>query len=355
MKRFRISDMGAGDLTEKLMVYVRMSLDKCSIPRSGRGQALTHRSFLRGLMLMAIPLSIATIIACGNTGVDNPGEPTEQDAIYDIIRYDMPEVFNLDLIDSTTGDTSLMIQSEYLVGHFWRKINKDSLFIDIALNNPPPDDTVGAVPWADVIVKRFFWGTLEVMAIDTTGGGSLPVRFSKPFAFEGDIDARFDRVGMPSNSRRGWRLSWISDGVSSHYSSYINRIEITPANYPDSIIYAPAFNVSVLTDNNVPEYARGDSVTLRIYINSNLSDPRYYVTLKYTTDNGAAFRRLGPDSSGVYVTGFRFSNSTGYGKFMVDLVSNQAVTSDAHLNDYIPVGVSVLYRLPWTAGKMELN
>ena len=297
---------------------------------------------------MIIPLSIIAMMACGKTGVDNPAEPTEEDAIFNIIRYDETQAFGIDMMDTTTGDTTLLLGEPYVVRHFWRKILRDSMFIYIALDDPA--DSLGAVPSADVVVRKFIWGRLEVMGIDTTGGGSIPVRFSKPFLSGGEIDAVFERVGSSGDRRRGWQLSRISDTSIGWRTTYIRTIEIVPENNPDTILYPfsyppPGLPYSVLGRDQLYTYAPSESVSIRVHTEDNY--PFCYVTLKYPTDSGFGFQRLNPDSSGEYITGFRMPNLRGFGHFLIDVVSNDAVTTDSDSLNYNPAGADVLYKLPF--------
>jgi hypothetical protein len=293
------------------------------------------------LTLAMFSLGLTIIIDCGRSGVDSNEEPTDEDAIYDIIRYDYPEPFNPDFIDFSVPDTTLELFQSYQVINFWRNFQSDSFFVKIDIYGS--SDSID-MPHANVIVKKFIRGTLEVIALDTAGGGSERVRFSKPFRVEADINAVFEQVVSSAYRRRGWILSRISDVVSSGYSSQISKIEIVPEDNPDTLFESPLFNVSVLSDNYVREFAPEESVTVRVY--TTPSDAEYYVTLKYPVDGGFALRQLGPNASGEYVTGFRFPNSTGYGHFFVDVVDNDMVASDTSIH-YAPAGVGVLFRLPW--------
>ena len=288
-------------------------------------------------------MALACAAGCGSSGTSPNKEPTEQDAIYDIIRYDAPQAFDLDSLDFSIPDTSSLLAAPFRVVQFWRHLGKDSLFISIALRMPQAGDSVGTVPQASVTVQKFFWGTLEIIAIDTTNGGQEPVRLTKPFNMEGYIDGFFERLGRPENTRRGWRLRKVSDAIFGSPSGQIRSIEIDSDT--GFVRFAP---IAVTQLSDIILFDPGDSVTIRV----ETLNTEYYVTLRYPSTNRFISQRLEPDSSGEYVLGFRMPNSFGYGHFIIDAISKDAVTSNL-TTPYNPAAVGVLFRLPWPVGKIQ--
>ena len=86
---------------------------------------------------------VAILLACGRSGVEPPTDATNEDAIYNIIRYDSPSAFNLDLFDLTIPDTSQGMLSAFQPIYWWHTIGHDSLDIDIRIFEPQPGDTTG--------------------------------------------------------------------------------------------------------------------------------------------------------------------------------------------------------------------
>jgi hypothetical protein len=284
------------------------------------------------------------LILCGCQGSDVTSsiEPTNEDAIYNIIRYDRELEFNLDLHDFSVPDTNLpegLLSPPYEPVHFWRQIQGDSLFIGISLHDPV--DSVGAVPWASVYVEKFFYGTLEIIARDTSGGGDEPVRISKDFGMVGIIYAIFEKVGFDYNTRRGWILSQISDAIFSETQN--SRMELSPTNITLIQIQPPSgpiitVNPQTKLIRDVPEFEPGDSVT--IFIHTSLPDD--HVSIRYASGDTYLTRQLTPIDSTVFAAGFRFPGYIEFNHFLVDVISHEAISDTTQ---YEPNAIGVLYRI----------
>lgn len=286
--------------------------------------------------LFLLPILMAFFLACGRTGVDAPVDANDQDAIYHIIIYDVPSAFNLDQFDVSIPDTTLDLAASLEPVHWWRTIGHDSLDIDIRIFNPGPNDTLGAVPYANVTVRKYFWGTLEVIALDSTAGTPRRVRFSKSFGVVGTIASVFEKVGFDYNTRRGWRLMEISDAVFTALAPAAPqpppRIEVQA---PDTLII---INTNVKLLRNLPQFTPGESVTVNIYP----VDTTAYVDIKYSTESGYVIQKLDHQPGGVYHVGFTFPRYEEFGHFLVDVVNPAALTDSSAR--YSPNAVGVIYR-----------
>jgi hypothetical protein len=295
----------------------------------------------RNSIALVLAVGLQLTMSCTGSKVTSSQEPTNEDAIYNIIRYDRPLEFNLDLFDFSVPDTSRLLGAPYRPLHFWRSVYKDSLFIGIDVNYPQPGDSIGSVPWANVNFTKFFWGTLEVIAEDTSGGGSVPVRMSKRFIMKGDILAEFQKVGFDYNPRRGWILTKISDAVFSDAGrsivgpSSIGRIEIHPQSDSGAPIVVDT-HIKLLRD--VPSFSMGDSVTIVIFT----TDPDDIISIRYPYGSQYFTRCLTPVDSSQFVAGFRFPDYIELNHFTIDAVNAAAVDDTLK---YIPNAVGVIYRV----------
>jgi hypothetical protein len=291
---------------------------------------------MKSSYLYIFALVAAAFLACGRAGVDAPTDANDQDAIYHIIIYDLPSAFNLDQFDVSIPDTALDLATSLEPVHWWRTIVHDSLDIDIRIFSPGPNDTLGAVPFANVTVRKYFWGTLDVIALDTGAGTPRRVRFSKSFGVVGTIASVFEKVGFDYNSRRGWRLMQISDAVFTALAPAAPqpppRIEVQA---PDTLII---INTNVKLLRNLPQFTPGESVTVNIYP----VDTTAYVDIKYLTESGYATQKLDHQLGGVYHVGFSFPRYEEFGHFLVDVINPTALTDSSAR--YSPNAVGVIYR-----------
>ncbi len=287
-------------------------------------------------MIKLLPVFLAIIIACGRSGVEPPADATNEDAIYNIIRFDSPSAFSLDLFDLSVPDTSLGLLTEYQPVYWWHTVGHDSLDIDIRIFEPQPGDTSGAVPYANVRVAKYFWGTLEVIALDTAGGSPQRVRFSKSFGMLGVINSVFEKVGFDYNTRRGWRFMQISDAVFTSLSQTVPppppTVEIQTA---DSLIRV---NPAIKLLRYIPQFTPGESVTVSIYP----IDTSSVVSIRYPSGAGYATQLPRREAGGVFRAGFSFPRHEEFGHFLVDII-NPAVLSDSTTR-YFPNSLGVLYR-----------
>jgi hypothetical protein len=291
---------------------------------------------MKSSYLYIFALVAAAFLACGRAGVDAPTDANDQDAIYHIIIYDLPSAFNLDQFDVSIPDTALDLATSLGPVHWWRTIVHDSLDIDIRIFSPGPNDTLGAVPFANVTVRKYFWGTLDVIALDTGAGTPRRVRFSKSFGVVGTIASVFEKVGFDYNSRRGWRLMQISDAVFTALAPAAPqpppRIEVQA---PDTLII---INTNVKLLRNLPQFTPGESVTVNIYP----VDTTAYVDIKYLTESGYVTQKLDHQLGGVYHVGFSFPRYEEFGHFLVDVINPTALTDSSAR--YSPNAVGVIYR-----------
>jgi hypothetical protein len=286
--------------------------------------------------LLYLPLLLIAIISCGKSGVEPLTDPTDDEAIYNIIRYDSPSAFNLDQFDTSIPDTTLGLSALYRPLFFWRNIAHDSLDIDIKIFNPQPTDSIGSVPYANVTVVKFFWGTLEVIALDTTGGGSQRVRLSKHFDMKGTITALFEKLGFDYNSRRGWRLMQLSDIVFTPQTQGqvlpLPRVDIQSV---DSLIHV---NFARKLLKYIPQFSQGDSITVIIHS----SDSTNIIRMSYPVPGGHMARQIPHLSGGDFIGGFVFPGYEPYGHFLVESITASAINDTL---PYRPNAVAITYRI----------
>lgn len=281
-------------------------------------------------------LLLAMGLACGKTGVDPQTDPTNEDAIYNIIRYDSPAAFNLDLFDKTVPDTNTELLTVYQPLHWWRNIQHDSLDIDIRIHYPTENDSIGSVPDAQVTVLKYFWGTLEIIALDTSGGGSNRIRMSKPFDMKGVITATFEKYGFDYNSRRGWRLTGLSDAVFTP----INSGQVLPlprVTLQTSDTFIRVNPAAIMSLRDLPSFTPGESLT----VNINMSDTSNFVALRYPAGNSYSTREIPSSGAGNFIGGFTFPRAEVYGHFLIDAITMPVLTDTLH---YHPNAMGVIYK-----------
>ncbi|MEE8417856.1 MAG: hypothetical protein V3S06_04255, partial [candidate division Zixibacteria bacterium] len=273
---------------------------------------------------IAVVLMLILMLSCGDTGVTPRDEPTNEDAIYNIIRYDRPSEFKIDLLDFSVPETSLVQAGPIVPAYYWLNLDGDSLFIAIDINYPQPGDPIGINATAEVRLLKHFFGTFEVIGVDTSGGNQTPVRMSKEFTILGVIEADFEKFGADYNTRRGWLLTEISDAVYigniSGPQGAIGSITISSISNPDHIIDT---DIKPLSD--VLRFSPGESLTVSI----TAADTGDFISLRYRS--GSDFRSIPitPNSEGEYIAGFRVSGSEGYDHFLIKAINNDAVTDTA--------------------------
>ncbi len=278
-------------------------------------------------------LLILMISSCGDTGVSTREEPTNEDAIYNVIRYDRLAEFNIDLYDLAIPDTVFAQAGPIVPGHYWYDLERDSFFIAIDIRYVQPGDPAGTNPTALVRVLKHFWGSLEIIGIDTSGGGNVPVRFSKEFTIIAEIRADFEKYGFDYNHRRGWILTKLSDAVFN--GGYLDSFGMITIQTESGSEYGHNTNKKLLA--NIIHLVPGDSITLNI-----TADPYDYVSVSYKSIGGYTTIKLAPDSTGNYVTGFRIKDSLGYDHFLVDILSNGTLSG---FSEFRSMAFGYVYRV----------
>ena len=256
-----------------------------------------------------IALLILTL-SCGDSGVIPREDPTDQDAIYNIIRFDRPSEFNIDLLDFSIPDTLIMSASNIVVESFWYDLDSTTYFIGIDIEEIQPGDSLGTVPKANVNVSKNFFGSVEIIGTDTTGGGSVQVRLSTDFRIIGNLSSGFDKLGFNSDDRRGWILTRISDVRYSQPGglNFTGSVNIISNSYPDHTV-----NTSIKNISETLTFSPGESLNVTI----TFDDTPTFTSLRYPFNNSVRTINLDPDSSGVFRAGFRIPNSVAYNHFLV--------------------------------------
>ncbi len=281
-------------------------------------------------------LMLILMLSCGDTGVSPQGEPTNEDAIYNIIRFDRPSEFNIDLLDFSVPETSWVQMGPIVPAYYWLDLNSDSLFIAINIRYPQAGDPVGTNAIADVRLSKHFFGTFEVIGVDTSGGAQTPVRMSKEFTILGVMEAAFEKFGFDYNPRRGWLLTEISDAVFvgniSGPQGAIGPITISSTSNPDYIV-----DTDIRPLSDVLRFVPGESLTVSI----TAADSGDFIGLRYRA--GGSFRSIPilPNAEDEYIAGFRLPDIEGYDHFLIDAISCDAVTDTISFR-YRAIGV--LYR-----------
>lgn len=291
----------------------------------------------RKCLIALVPLLAGITSSCGDAGVTKSEEPTNEDAIYNIIRYDRTSEFNIDLLDFSVPDTLLFATGTIVPTAYWYDLDRDSLFISIYIRYPQPGDPIGTVPVADVALTKRFFGTFEVIGIDTADGGSEPVRMSKEFLILGVIEAFFEKLGADYHSRRGWILTQISDasftGNSPGPQGILGDITIDSPTYPDHVVdteMKELFDVLI--------FAPGESLSVSI----QTINPADYVRLRYSSQGTLVTIPVPGDENGIHMTGFRLPVTTGYDHFLVEAIQYDAITDTLGFRSK---AFGVLYRI----------
>ena len=287
----------------------------------------------RIIYFIALMAALVSLISCGTSGVDPIADATDEDAIYNIIRFDNPHAFNIDRLGTPVPDTSMILAgSPYQPLYFWRTVSWDSLFIDI---NPPDtiiEDSSRIVVTRSVDVKQMFRGKLEIIALDTAGGDHR-VHLSKNYASEGIIRATFKKYGFDYNTRRGWLLTDIGNTI---YGAQLGQVRIWPADHPGEVI---TVGTRVYPLNQFPTFTTGDSLIVSVTV----PDSGDAVSIKYPSAAGFSWQRLVRNESGNFEGGFRFAQIFGEKHILVDIVYSQAMQQDTI--GYNLSGIGVLYNI----------
>jgi len=278
-------------------------------------------------------LSLILILSCGDTGVSPNEEPTNEDAIYNIIRFDRPSEFNIDLYNLAVPETAFAQAGPIVPSYYWYNIERDSLFIAIDIRYVEPNDPPGTNPTAEVRETKYFWGTLEIIGLDTSGGGAVPVRLSKEFTIVSQILAVFEKYGFDYNFRRGWILTELSDAVfNSGYLPHVGQINIHSESGYDYIVDTGRKPLA-----DIFRFAPGDSLTISLTAGSGGD----YVNISYRAANGYSTIQVDCDSAGIFSTGFRLPESLGYDHFLVDVIYEGSLTDTLN---FTSGAIGVVYR-----------
>jgi hypothetical protein len=256
--------------------------------------------------------AILLLLACNGSDVTQPADVNDYDAIYHIISIDKISEFNLDLLDFSVPDTLPPELAQLQIEHYWFSLLHDSLDLIIDIEYPDFQDTLGSIPEADVREIKIFTGTLEIIGIDTAGGGQVPVRFSTEFIIRGEITARFAKFGSDLNFRRGWLLTHISDvSYTSFYPQGITQISINSASYPDLIL-----TTGIKAMDDVLVFAPGETVTVTVN-GSNLDD---LFRIRYP--QGGAFHTIliEPDFNNNLIMEIQMPETEQFNHFLVEAI-----------------------------------
>ena len=261
--------------------------------------------------IMAASVITALIFACNGSDVTGPPDANDFDAIYHIIVQDRTSEFNLDLLDLTIPDTLLPLPSQVLIEHYWFTVTYDSLDLPINIDYPNSQDSLGSLPEAIARWIKLFYGTMEIMGVDTSGGGQIPFRLTKSLFIRAEIISKFVKYGGDTNFRRGWLLTEISDvAYTASYPGGITQIRVSSDSYPDLVLSTGRKPLG-----NIPEFAPGESLTVNIF-GSNLND---VFRVRIPGSNGYQNIVVEPDN-GSLQTGFRVPSGPGFYHFLVEAI-----------------------------------
>jgi hypothetical protein len=284
-----------------------------------------------------IVLMLTLLLSCGDTGVSSSEDPTDEDAIYNIIRFDRPSTFNIDLLDFSVPETLLVRMGPVVPVDYWLDLDSDSLFIAIDIRYPQPGDPIGTNAIGDVRLSKHFFGTFEIIGVDTTGGNQIPVRMSKEFAILGVMEADFEKFGANYNTRRGWLLTEISDAVYvgnvSGPMGEIGPITINSISNPNFIV-----NTDIRPISDVLRFPSGESLTVSV----TPADSGDFINLRYRFGDDFRTIPIMAGAEGEYTAGFRLPDGESYDHFLIEAISNDTVTDTTSFK-YKAIGV--IYRV----------
>ena len=282
------------------------------------------KSGLMGILIFLL------IIACNGSDVTRPADINDYDAIYHIVSIDRAPEFNIDLLDFSVPDTLPSVLTQVQLEHYWFNLTYDSLDLPIDIEYPDAQDSLGTLPEAGVREIKFFYGTLEIIGIDTAGGGQESIRRSTEFAIRGEISATFKKFGSDYNHRRGWLLTGISDVVyTAAYPPGITQITINSASYPELIV-----STGLKSLDEILAFAPGESVTVTV----NGSNPNDLFRIRYPQGIGFQTVLLEPDSNNSFVTEFRMPEIERASHFLVEAIGETSFQEDGPFR-YEAIGV----------------
>jgi len=270
------------------------------------------------------------ILACNGSDVTRPEDVNDYDAIYHIVSIDRASEFNMDLLDFSIPDTLSSMLAQMQLEHYWFSLTSDSLDLPIDIEYPNAQDSLGALPEADVRKIKFFYGTLEIIGIDTAGGGQEPVRLSTEFTVRGEISAEFRKYGSDYNYRRGWLMTAISDVVyTAAYPHGITRITINSDSYPELIVSTGPKSL-----DDILAFNTGELVTITV----NGSNPDDIFRLRYPRGTGFQTVITEPDSGGNLIAEFQMPETEQANHFLIEVIGETSFQEDGPFR-YEAVGV----------------
>lgn len=268
---------------------------------------------------------------CGKTGVDPIEDATDIDAIINIIRYDHAALFTADKLEMPAPDTSALIGAlPYELLSYWRTVTSDSLFIRLGDQDTVLEDSVRLVPFRLVSIEQFFTGNMEIIALDTSDGGSRRVRLSKPYSSKATVSGMVKKYGFDYNSRRGWILTEISNAI---YGSVIGQIRIWTASDPSDTML---IGLRTYPFSEFPVFAEGESLTISVTPTESVGA----IALKCPTADGFLWRPLAKTELGTFEGGFRLYNNIYDKHIIVDMVRSRVFEQDTTRYFTSAIGVS---------------
>jgi hypothetical protein len=268
---------------------------------------------------------------CGKTGVDPVEDATDIDAIINIIHYDRADLFTADKLDLPIPDTNALLgAAPYQLLTYWRTVEHDSLFINIGDQDTVLEDSVRLVPFRLVQTEQYFSGRIEIIALDTTDGGSRRVRLSKAYSASAIIPGMVKKYGFDYNSRRGWILTQIGNAI---YGTQVGQVKILTASHPADTI---TVGLRAYPFSEFPEFADGESLTVLL----NPTESLGAAAIKCHTSDGFLWRPMQKTDSGTFVGGFRLYNNIYDKHIIVDMIKSQVVEQDSSRYFMSAIGVS---------------
>ena len=289
----------------------------------------TKFRFYPGLIVILALLELI-FLSCSGHDVSGPEDATDLDAIYRLVTIDETDEFNIDLLDFSIPDTSAPNIIAYDQLFYWFDLSTDSLDLQISLDYPGSHDSLGTLPEAAVQMIKKFYGTLEIIGVDTVNGSEVPVRISRPFVIRGEVSAYFVKYGPDYSHRRGWLMREISDVVYlAGYPEGITQIMINSDSY-SSFILTPGLK----TLSEIPSFAPGESVM--VIVNGSNIDDKF--RLRYP--EGGVFQNilLENDGQGNFIGEFRMPQTGERNHFLIEAIGETSFRVSGQFR-YEAVGV----------------
>ena len=282
------------------------------------------------------PLALALLLVASGCDTE-PTAVNEDEAAIQALIQDEFDFFTADLFSGTTesGTTPFGKALEAIEPwRFGRLIESVDRYVDIQISNPAGEPAIAEVTWtADI------HGTFVVVAKD-----SAHTAYSKVFTNNAIRFATFEKRGLNTDPRRGWRLVGISgtESVSDPHSVQIVSVNLTSTGGVDTTFT----NVSELMNReNIIAFAPLDTVTVTV-TTTNIDDVvllhhpawqalhvnRNHVRRMLTNNGDGTYTGTWIVQGQVWMNGYTYNHARKR-HFTIDVLSNGTLYDDTEPYD----------------------